>query len=831
MKKSANASQQTENKNVVRYSPSTENGLTDVQVRERFESGLVNDDKPLPTKSIKRIFYDNIVTLFNVINIILGLAVFYVGSYKNMLFLGVMICNTSIGIFQEIRAKRTIDKLSIVSASKVTVIRNGAKQKVGTEEIVLDDILEFSQGNQIPVDCIVISGECDSNESLLTGESDAIHKTNGDMMYSGSFVVSGKCLARAEHVGSENYASKISAEAKYIKKVNSEIMYTLNKIIKVLTFIIFPLAILMFLRQYSLPSELTGQTVQTVFGAADAHLAKSVVNTVAAVIGMIPEGLILLTSTVLAVSVIRLSKHKVLVQELYCIETLARVDVLCLDKTGTITEGCMEVADVVPYADRTEKENIADILCGLTSALDDTNATFMALKDKFGGKSDMRADKVIPFASEKKWSGAHFENEGSFIMGAAEFILKKVPDDLRKILDGYSRNYRSIILARSDNNFNDKELPENIEVIGIILLNDKIREQAPATLRYFADQKVDVKIISGDNPITVSDVARRAEVKNYDKYVDATTLETDEQIKEAVEKYTVFGRVTPAQKKKFVVALKEQGHTVAMTGDGVNDVLALKEADCSIAMAAGSDAARNVAQLVLLDSNFASMPKVVAEGRRSINNIQRSSTLFIVKTIFSTLLAFIFLFLAVPYPFQPIQLTLVNACTIGIPSFVLALEPNKDRIKGVFIFNILEKSIPAGITTVINIILSIFVMNIFNLSVDEYSTLSVCLTAITAFMILFQVSIPFNKIRIALFVLMVSGMIIGVTCCKNINIFNIHIGDLFNFAYMSPKMLILLGVMTVIALVCFIIITIPMKRIFEKVNKRFAGTTFRPKNC
>ncbi len=831
MKKSANASQQTENKNVVRYSPSTENGLTDVQVRERFESGLVNDDKPLPTKSIKRIFYDNIVTLFNVINIILGLAVFYVGSYKNMLFLGVMICNTSIGIFQEIRAKRTIDKLSIVSASKVTVIRNGAKQKVGTEEIVLDDILEFSQGNQIPVDCIVISGECDSNESLLTGESDAIHKTNGDMMYSGSFVVSGKCLARAEHVGSENYASRISAEAKYIKKVNSEIMYTLNKIIKVLTFIIFPLAILMFLRQYSLPSELTGQTVQTVFGSVDAHLVKSVVNTVAAVIGMIPEGLILLTSTVLAVSVIRLSKHKVLVQELYCIETLARVDVLCLDKTGTITEGCMEVADVVPYADRTEKENIADILCGLTSALDDTNATFMALKDKFGGKSDMRADKVIPFASEKKWSGAHFENEGSFIMGAAEFILKKVPDDLRKILDGYSRNYRSIILARSDNNFNDKELPENIEVIGIILLNDKIREQAPATLRYFADQKVDVKIISGDNPITVSDVARRAEVKNYDKYVDATTLETDEQIKEAVEKYTVFGRVTPAQKKKFVVALKEQGHTVAMTGDGVNDVLALKEADCSIAMAAGSDAARNVAQLVLLDSNFASMPKVVAEGRRSINNIQRSSTLFIVKTIFSTLLAFIFLFLAVPYPFQPIQLTLVNACTIGIPSFVLALEPNKDRIKGVFIFNILEKSIPAGITTVINIILSIFVMNIFNLSVDEYSTLSVCLTAITAFMILFQVSIPFNKIRIALFVLMVSGMIIGVTCCKNINIFNIHIGDLFNFAYMSPKMLILLGVMTVIALVCFIIITIPMKRIFEKVNKRFAGTTFRPKNC
>ena len=830
MKKIKNSPEQTDITNVERYEPSTDSGLTDEQVRKRYECGLVNDDKPLPTKSIKRIFYDNIVTLFNVLNLLLGIAVFLVGSYKNMLFLGVMLCNTSIGIFQEIRAKRTIDKLSIVSATKVTVVRDGEKKRVGIDGIVLDDIIEFSQGNQIPVDCVVISGDCDANESLLTGESDAIHKKSGDMMYSGSYVVSGKCFARAEHVGSENYASKIAAEAKYIKKVNSEILYTLNKIIKVLTFIILPLALLMFLRQSTLPSEHEGLMVFSPLGEIEYKFMQAVVNTVAAVTGMIPEGLVLLTSTVLAVSVIRLSQSKVLVQELYCIETLARVDVLCLDKTGTITEGCMEVADYVPYGDKAEKENIADILCGLVNALDDTNATFMALKDKFGGETAMKSDRAIPFASEKKWSGAHFENEGSYIMGAAEFILKKVPDELKKVLNGYAKSYRSIILAHSDNDFNGKDLPDDIEVIGIILLNDKIREEASATLRYFADQNVEVKIISGDNPITVSDVARRAGVKNYDKYIDASELKTDDDISEAMKKYTVFGRVTPAQKRKFVVELKKQGHTVAMTGDGVNDVLALKEADCSIAMAAGSDAARNVAQLVLLDSNFASMPKVVAEGRRTINNIQRSSTLFIVKTIFSTILAILFLFLTAHFPFQPIQLTLVNACTIGIPSFILALEPNKERIKGIFILNILEKSIPAGITTVINIILCIIVSNIFGLTVEEYSTLAVCLTAITAFMILFQVSMPFNKIRTALFVFMVTGMAAGVTCCRDVYLFGKHIGDIFNFAYLSPKMLIILGVMSLIALGLFVLTTMPMNSLFKRINKKFEGRTFRPQN-
>ena len=810
---------------VKRFSPDPDKGLTESQVEQRKKQGLCNINTNLPTKSIKKIFLDNILTVFNVLNIILGLAVFYVGSYKNMLFLGVMFFNTIIGIFQEIRAKKTIDKLSIVSATKATVLRNKKKCQLAVDEIVLDDVIEFSQGNQIPVDCMVISGECDVNESLLTGESDAVHKNPGDMMLSGSFIISGKCRAQVEKVGNESYAAKISAEAKYAKKVNSEIMYTLNWIIKVLTVIILPLALIMFWRQYSIPSELSGTVVANLFGGIDAHIQKAVVNTVAAVIGVIPEGLILLTSTVLAVSVVRLSRNKVLVQELYCIETLARVDVLCLDKTGTITEGCMEVADMVVYDDMTEKEILEDIMCGLTHNLDDTNATFMALKERFKEPSHMKAEKIIPFASEKKWSGAYFKNRGSYIIGAAEFILAEVPDDLRKLLDGYSRNYRSIIIAHSDNKFNGNDLPKDIKVLGIVLLNDKIRFEAPQTLRYFADQKVDVKVISGDNPITVSDVARRAEVKNYDKYIDATNLKTDEDIKNAIEKYTVFGRVTPAQKKKFVVALKEKGHTVAMTGDGVNDVLALKEADCSIAMAAGSDAARSVAQLVLLDSNFASMPKVVAEGRRSINNIQRSATLFIVKTIFSIILAFMFLFIKVPYPFQPIQLTLVNAFTIGIPSFILALEPNKDRIKGIFIVNILKNSIPAGLTTVINIIMCIIVMKVFDLDVNQYSTLCVCMTSAAAFMILFQVSKPFNKIRTILFILMVSGMIIGITCFRDFYGINV-----FNFAFMNLKMILIVIGMTCVSIFIFQMLTKPMKRWSRRVHRKFKGKSFRPKN-
>lgn len=781
--------------NVQRISASPGIGLTKKQAEKRKKDGLYNKNTQPKGKSVKRILYDNIVTLFNILNLLLGIAVLLVGSYKDMLFLGVMFFNTIIGIIQELRAKSAIEKLSIVSETKATVIRDRKKISISTEDIVLDDIIEFSQGNQIPVDCIVVSGECEVNESLLTGESDAIIKRKGDTILSGSFVVSGKCIARVEHVAQDNYASKISAEAKYTKKINSEIMITLQTIIRFLTFIILPLSILLFLRQYNLNYD-NSAMVNTLFGEVPLSLQKVVVSTVASMTSIIPEGLMLLTSTVLAVAVIRLSQQKVLVQELYCIETLARVDVLCLDKTGTITEGCMEVADIIPY-NGTGKENVEDALCALVSALDDTNATFMALKDRFGTVSHLKADKAIPFSSEKKWSGAHFIDNGSYIMGAAEFILKEVPADLKELLETYSKDYRTIIVAHSKNKFNENNLPDDIQVIGIALLNDKIRHEAPQTLRYFAEQNVTVKIISGDNPLTVSNVAKRAGVENWEKYVDATTLTTDEQIEDAMEKYTVFGRVTPAQKKKFVIALKKKGHTVAMTGDGVNDVLALKESDCSIAMAEGSDAARNVSQLVLLDSNFASMPKVVLEGRRNINNIQRSATLFIVKTIFSILLAVIFIFVNASYPFRPIQYTLINAFTIGIPSFILALEPNKDRVKGIFIFNILKNSIPAALTIVFGIILCIISQKIFGLDYLEYSTLSVCSLTAGSMMILFRISRPFNKLRIALFTLMNLGMVVGVVFFK----------WFFGFSDMTLTIILNFVVILAVTLGIFILLT------------------------
>lgn len=799
--------------NVERFDPDTDTGLTSKQVADRMKQELYNKNTQPTTKTIGRIFKDNMLTLFNVLNVVLGLLVFFVGSYKNMLFLGVMFFNTTIGIIQEIRAKKTIDKLSIVSATKVSAVRDGKQTSLGVEDIVLDDILEFSQGSQIPVDCIVKSGTIEVNESLLTGESDAIKKEAGDTILSGSFVVSGKCRARVEHVAGDNYASKISAQAKYVKKVNSEIMKTLNGIIHFLTFVIFPLSVLLFVRQYFVPFD-ASIVVPTVFGSVSTHLQEIIVSTVASMTSIIPEGLMLLSSTVLAVGVIRLSKYKVLVQELYCIETLARVDVLCLDKTGTITEGCMEVADVVAYGDN-EKESIDLALSNLVSALDDTNATFEALLAKYGKQSGFAAVHKVPFSSEKKWSGADFEGSGTFVMGAAEFILNEIPDDLRKMLDDYSKQYRTITVAHSDSPLENGEIPKDLKVIGLALLNDKIRAEAPRTLQYFAEQDVDVRIISGDNPVTVSNVAKRAGVKNSENYVDATTLVTDEDIEEAMKKYTVFGRVTPAQKKKFVTALQKQGHTVAMTGDGVNDVLALKEADCSIAMASGSDAARSVSQLVLLDSNFASMPQVVAEGRRSINNIQRSATLFMSKTIFSVLLAVLFIFISIKYPIIPIQYTLINAFTIGIPSLILALEPNKDRIKGIFFFNILKNSVASGITVVLGIVMCVIATGIFSLSPDQYSTLSVCVLSSVSMMLLFRISRPFNVIRTVLFILMNVGLWSGILFFRNFFGFNV-----FSLAAFDYRLVFILVVLVVICLGLYLAISIPLDKNSHRIEKK-----------
>lgn len=651
-------------------------GLTKEEVEERIKENKVNYDTSLPTKSIKTIVRENIFTLFNLINILLGVAVFCVGSYKNLLFLIVIFCNTAISIIQEINSKKAVDKLSILAQAKVNCIRDGEKQEIGINSIVLDDLLMLETGNQIVADSIILEGEVEVNESFITGESDVIYKRKGDTLLSGSFVVSGKCKAEVIHIGDENYTSKISSGAKYVKKVNSEIMKSLNGIIKIVSIAIVPIGILLFFNQ---------------LGLTENSFKNAVVNTVAAIIGMIPEGLVLLTSTVLAVSVIRLSKRKVLVQELYCIETLARVDTLCLDKTGTITEGTMEVNDIIEITK--SKEELEEILSEIASASDDNNSTIEAIRAKYKNKQKWKVINKIPFSSQKKWSGVCFKDKGSYIIGAPEFVLREKYDEYKERIEKYSNDYRVIIVANSEGDFIEKELPDKLEVLGFVLISDVIRKEASKTLKYFKEQGVNIKIISGDNPITVSKIAKRAGVENSEKYINMQEIKTKEQLEKAAKEYTIFGRVTPVQKKELVQALKKEGHTVAMTGDGVNDVLALKEADCSIAMASGSDATRNVAELVLLDSNFASMPEIVLEGRRTINNIERSATLFLVKTIYASILAIIFLFVNMPYPFMPIQLTLISTVTIGIPSFVLALEPNKERIKGKFLRNVISRAL------------------------------------------------------------------------------------------------------------------------------------------
>jgi len=742
--------------NIKRFNPDIKFGLSHNEVAQRQQENLVNYDTSVPTKSIKRILFENFFTLFNFLNLFLGLAIFLVGSYKNMLFLAIVFINTAISTFQEIHSKKVVDKLSVMSSNKVKVIRNGIKQEISINELVLDDIIELNTGSQIATDSIILSGNIQVNEAFITGEPNSIYKKVGDVILSGSYIVSGKCIAKVERIGNDNYSAKISSGAKYVKKVHSEIMSSLNKIIKFLTFAIIPIGIALFYSQLNLQS---------------ATIHDAVVKTVAAVIGMIPEGLVLLTSTVLAVSVIKLSKSKVLVQELYCIETLARVDTLCLDKTGTLTEGCMEVKNFIPISKT--KEEMINILANISNFSEDENSTIQAIRKKFSYiEKEFKPVEKVAFSSQEKWSGISFENIGTYIIGAPEVVLKKQCVDYSELIDKYSKDYRVVVLVHSSSNFNNKKLPENIELIGIILILDKVRKEASKTLKYFKKQGVDIKVISGDNPITVSMIAKQVGVKNYNSYIDMSTIQNEDEIRDIASKYTIFGRVSPMQKKDLVLALQKSGKTVAMTGDGVNDVLALKAADCSIAMANGSDATKSVSQLVLLDSNFASMPKIVAEGRRTINNIQRSASLFLVKTIYSCILALMFLFMGEAYPFIPIQLSLISTVTIGIPSFILALEPNKERIQGNFLRNVISKALPTGLTVAINII-AISMLNKFEIITEaNYSSLCVISTGICGIILLFTLSksrkseetgLPISIFRLLLAIILTILFILGLT--------------------------------------------------------------------
>lgn len=713
-------------------------GLTNEQVQERIAEGKVNVNENPNTRTYKQIILENTLTFFNFLNIALLVLVLFVRSYKNSMFMGIILINTVIGIIQEIRAKKTIDKLAILTESKTVVLREGKKWSISTEKLVLDDLIFLKTGDQVPADVKVLEGTVEVNESLLTGESDNLSKSQGDELFSGSFVTSGEACCQVIHVGKDNYASQITSEAKEFKRHNSELRNSLNAILKVISIIIVPLGAMLFYKQYMI----VGDT-----------LKDSVVNMVAAVLGMIPEGLVLLTSVALTLGSMVLATKKTLVQELYCIETLARVDTLCLDKTGTITEGTMKVEDVQLYdtAQTTvvqhtakfdpetgepvqnvpalkpevtvsaEKENgqiqetvnsetlsqeerqklqeIDHIMGNMMSVLHDQNATADALRKRFPSRNDLKLIHAIPFSSDRKYSGAVFEGRGTYLMGAAQFLFPEGNEELLEHCSSYAQEgYRILVLAHSEQETKGTERPTGLEPLGLFLITDVIREEAPDTLAFFDSQGVDLKVISGDDPVTVSAIAKKAGLKNANHYIDATTIKTSEEMQRAVAECSVFGRVTPQQKKQMVQALQSQKHTVAMTGDGVNDVLALKEADCSIAMAAGSDVAKNIANVVLLDSNFGAMPHIVNQGRRVVNNIRSAASMFLIKTIFSVLLSLITIFFGDAYPFEPIQMSLISACAVGIPTFLLTQENNYNKIDHTFLRHVFMNAFPAAVT-------------------------------------------------------------------------------------------------------------------------------------
>lgn len=769
-------------------------GLSSGQVLDRKAEGLYNEQTVQATKSYQDIIKGNVFTLFNLINAILAGLIIFVGSYKNLLFLGVIISNIVIGIFQEVRAKRTLDKLSLITSTQIHVIRDGKDQAIHIEDLVLDDIMMLASGDQICSDAIVLEGRLEVNESLINGESDVITKEPGDFLYSGSFVISGNAATRVEHVGKENFAYTIMSDAKTMRRHPSQLRDAINYILKIISIIIFPLGILLFAKQYFI-SHFT--------------MTQAIVSTTGAMIGMIPEGLVLLTSVALAVGTINLAKRKTLVQELYCIETLARVDTLCLDKTGTLTQGKMVLEEMVSLGE----EPIEEILQNIGYYLKDDNSTFHAIREKCGVSSTYRMQETLPFSSVRKVSGVTFENHGTYILGAYEFMHVPKNPGLEKQIEQYAAGgSRVLTLAHSRQPIQNTDIPSDLEPIAFLLLSDPIRPETKDTLDYFKRQGVDLKIISGDNPITVQAIAQKAGLDNCTS-IDASTLKV-EDIEDAMKRYNVFGRVSPQQKKAMVLALQKDHHIVAMSGDGVNDVLALKEADCSIAVAGGSEAAKNVANLVLLDANFANLPHIVLEGRRVINNIQRAASLFLVKTTFSTVLALATLFLNSLYPFMPIQLTLISTLTIGIPSFFLALEPNHNRVKGNFLINVMSRAVPGAITVLACILAVNIFAAVFHYPEAVKSTLSVILTGVSGLCVLRRVCDPFTKKRALIFYSMMC-LFIGCICLFP-TIFSLVRLDLFTF-------LCLLG--GIVAVPVFMDILHRFFNSFKKINAILENAT------
>ena len=722
-------------------------GLSQQQVNERKQQGRVNTQPENLTITLKQILRKNILTLFNLINIVIAAILIAVGGqFREILFLGFIVSNSSMGIIQELRSKRTLDRLSIIARAKASVMRDGQIISISQEDVVIDDVLCIETGNQICADSEVIFSEgCEVDESLLTGEPDKVLKNTGDTLMSGSFIVSGRAFARVTAVGKDNYATALTIEAKKEKKQNSKLLGNINTIIKILTIVIVPLGAILFYRQYTIANDLLG----------------SVRGVSQSILGMIPEGLILLTSITLTVGTIKLARQKALVQSMSSIETLARVDVICLDKTGTITDGTIAFEKFILPQGASENE-IKYIIAEAMGAIGDNNTTAKALLSSFGSHTSWKSTIKVPFSSERKWSGAYFTNFGSYILGAPQFVFPGENQSFFNSVREYSeKGYRVLCLAHSDMEIVNNQLPLDLKCIGLLIMSDNIRKEAPDTFKFFREEGVGFRVISGDDPLTVSIIASKAGIEGSELYVDMSKYPEQFDFSDLVEKYIIFGRVSPRQKKELVSALKRNGHITCMTGDGVNDVLAMKEADCSIAMINGSDAARGASDFVLMTSNFSAMKNVLHEGRRVINNIENVSSMYLVKTIYSTLLAILYIIIPYRYPFTTLSIMPINTFTIGIPSFFLALRKNTKKPEGKFLTNVLENSLPAAVSVVMSIMviqLAGILFNIFHhpdLINSDMLTMYALVTGAVCFALIFKISKPLNLMTKVLMVCLV----------------------------------------------------------------------------
>ncbi|NSO23272.1 cation-translocating P-type ATPase [Enterococcus faecalis] len=726
-------------------------GLSTEEVAKQKELGLQNNYEENVAKSTKDIIFDNVMTLFNFLNFAIAVCLLFVGAYSNLAFLAIIIVNMSIGIFQEIHARNLVQKLSIVAKENVHVVRNGVQQEIDTKELVMEDIVIISAGEQVPSDMEVIDGKVEANEALLTGESDLIEKEIGDTLLSGSFIVSGQAYARVIHVGAENYAVKITQEAKVHKPIQSELVNSIRKVSKFTSWVIIPLGIILFVEAFWL---------------RDAGIKTSVVASAAALLGMLPKGLVLLISIALTTGVIKLAKKRILVQDMYSIETLAHVDTLCLDKTGTITEGKMKVQKAIILHDKYE-ELFPQIIGSYLSESTDNNITMEAIRDHYEVSNRFGAKEVLAFSSERKWGAIEFPEIGTVYLGAPERLV----DDSRlpeAVFTAQENGYRVLMLAIAEQQpLNETKMPY-LEPLAILEIDDPIRQNAKETLAYLKEEGIDLKVISGDNPVTVSNIARRAGLPGYESYIDLSTKTTEAEVREAVQQYTVFGRVSPQQKRTIVRELKDTEHVVAMTGDGVNDVLALREADCSIAMAEGDGATRQISNLVLLDSDFTTLPDVLFEGRRVVNNVTRVSSVFFIKTIYSFILSIICALTAIAFPFIPIQVTLIDLAIEGYPAFFLSFEGDKRKVVGKFLPTALKNASVNALLVVVNIIAVYLIGQNQGFSSLDTTTLMYYLLVGISCMAVVRACLPLNPLRIFLVFSTIIGIYVAAMLFHNI---------------------------------------------------------------